>query len=147
MPSHPRSFCPNTTSKQKQTQKRPWERGESPKLVRRYLNCLEELRAIADLAAQKLESLRGMALDAERFEDEYQMEGVERVEGDEVESMGERIAWAVAMVEEQRRDAAFLVDYFHTALNEVRPSVSPPRYPLSPLPLGHHSQWTPVSVC
>lgn len=116
---HPR---PNTTA-QKQTQKRPWERGESPKLVRRYLNCLEELRAIADLAAQKLESLRGMALDAERFEDEYQMEGVESAEGDEVESMGERIAWAVAMVEEQRRDAAFLVDYFHTALNEVRASV------------------------
>ena len=106
-------------AQQKQTQKRPWERGESPKLVRRYLNCLEELRAIADLAAQKLESLKGMALDAERFEDEYQMEGIEPATGDEVESMRERIDWAVAMVEEQRRDATFLVDYFHTALNEV----------------------------
>lgn len=74
-----------------------------------------------------------MALDVERFEDEYQMEGIEPAAGDEVESMGERIAWAVAMVEEQRRDAAFLVDYFHTALNEVssHQCSDAPRLPLA----------------
>ena len=126
-PAHP------ANNPKKQTQKRPWERGESPKLVRRYLNCLEELRAIADLAAQKLEALRGMVLDAERFEEEYQMEGMEAAVGDEVETMGERLAWAVAMVEEQRRDAAFLVDYFHTALNEVCCPLAPFLYLIQPL--------------
>ena len=105
-------------------QKRPWERGESPKLVRRYLNCLEELRAIADLAAQKMEALNGMLADAERFEDEYAMEGVEPNEGEEVETMRERVEWAIAMVDEQKRDAVFLADYFHTALNEVS-NISP----------------------
>lgn len=60
-----------------------------------------------------------MVFDAARFEDEYGMEGIEPNVSEEVETMRERIEWAVAMVEEQRRDAVFLVDYFQTALNEV----------------------------
>lgn len=71
-----------------------------------------------------------MLSDAARFEEEYAMEGLEaNTDDDEVETMRERIEWAVAMVEEQRRDAVFLVDYFHTALNEVS---TLPTFPLSP---------------
>ncbi|PKS07399.1 hypothetical protein jhhlp_006001 [Lomentospora prolificans] len=103
----------------KQRQKRPWERGESPRLVRKYLNCLEELRAITDLARQKLAILRGMLSDAERFEAEYADEGTLPNQDDEMETMKERIDWAIDMVEEQRQDSKFLVEYFETALTEL----------------------------
>ena len=109
---------------QKQRQKRPWERGESPRLVRKYLNCLEELRAITDLARQKLAILRGMLSDAERFEAEYADEGILPNQDDEMETMKERIDWAIDMVEEQRQDSKFLVEYFETALTEVGPLVA-----------------------
>ena len=126
------------TKNKKQRQKRPWERGESPKLVRKYLNCLEELRAITDLANKKLMVLRGLLEDVERLEAEYDAKGLptnpptnpddsSRRSGSsspntdelETEPMTDRINWAIDMIEEQRRDASFLVDYFTTALNEL----------------------------
>lgn len=63
-----------------------------------------------------------MLLDAARFEDEYAMEGLEPNTDDEVESMREMLEWAVSMVDEQRKEAVFLVAYFETALNEVSPT-------------------------
>ncbi|CAI4215690.1 unnamed protein product [Parascedosporium putredinis] len=109
-----------TEAATKQRQKRPWERGESPRLVRKYLNCLEELRAIEDLAEQKLKLLEGMVIDAERFEAEYATEGVlPNQDDDEVETMHERIQWAIDMVREQHSESKFLVHYFETALTEL----------------------------
>lgn len=74
-----------------------------------------------------------MLADAARFEDEYAMEGLEPNVDEEAESMTEMLTWAVNMIEEQKRDAKFLVDYFDTAVDEVcSPSPSPSPIPTHP---------------
>jgi hypothetical protein len=65
-----------------------------------------------------------MLIDAERFEAEYAKEGILPNRDDEMETMKERIEWAIDMVKEQRDDSKFLVEYFETALTEVSLFVS-----------------------
>lgn len=80
---------------------------------------LEELRAICDHATRKIDLLRGMQLDAERFLAEYDVEGRRVNPEDEVESMEDRILWALEIVTDQVRSSESLITYFEISLKEV----------------------------
>ena len=103
----------------KERQRLPWERGESVRLVRKYLSSLDELRAIQSTTSQKLISMRGMLEDCERIEAEYIADGMEEGDDEETEPMTERVKWAISMLEELGKDIEVLINHFHTALGEV----------------------------
>ncbi len=119
------------TCLQKQKQKLPWKRWESVKLVRNYLNCLDELRVIQSINSGKVAMFRGMLRDVAQMEKEYREEGLEETlhyeheednrsfETRNTETMTERVEWALKMLQDQESDIEQLITHFHTALNEV----------------------------
>jgi hypothetical protein len=111
----------------KEQQQLPWQRGESVRLVRKYLCSLDELRAIHSITSQKLSVMRALLKDCERIEAEYIEANMEEADDEDTEPMADRVKWAISLLEELDKDVVLLVDHFHTSLGEVHNS-----RPLSP---------------
>ncbi|ORY58220.1 uncharacterized protein BCR38DRAFT_353305 [Pseudomassariella vexata] len=100
-------------------QELPWKKGQSPKLVKRYLSCLRELRGIHSVISEKLDKLRGMQEDCEAMEREYQQEGKDIYLEEGSDSMASRLEWAIRILERKEKDIKVMIPYVQTALKEL----------------------------
>jgi hypothetical protein len=92
-------------------------------MVRKYLNCLDELRVIQAVVQNKIKIMEGLLLDCERIEKEWKDECLEENTDEHAESMSDRVRWALQLLRDKIRDIDVLVDHFHTAMGEVSEDV------------------------
>jgi len=94
-------------------------RGETVRLVRKYLACLDELRVLNSVVSNKIKLLRGLAQDAAKFEEDYAAEGLDECNDPMVDSMQKRVEWALKQQEAEEKDIKVLVNHMEKALEEV----------------------------
>ena len=103
---------------QKERRYEPWRRNESPKLVRAYLACIDELTTLGSIFAKKIDLFTRMETDCKRFETEDAAAGAS-VNNPEGETALERIHFALQTCKEARDHTQRLIVDLTESVNTV----------------------------